>query len=228
MVAIIPARGGSKGLPGKNIKNLFGKPMIAYTIEAAKKSKYISDIIISTDDKEISDIAVSYGAICPFIRPNRLASDSAIAMDSYIYTIERLNNEYGYNIEDFIVLQPTSPLRNVDDIDGAISLFREKQADSVISYTEESHPITWHKYLDFDNKFENIFDDTLANRQDNRKSYYPNGAIFVFDFNLIKDRQYYSEKSYAYIMPKNRSIDIDYIDDFEYAKYLLGKIYDEK
>lgn len=223
MIAIIPARGGSKGLPGKNVKNLLGKPMIAYTIEAAKKSKYISDVIISTDDHEIADIAVTFGAICPFIRPSELASDSAMAVDNYIFTIEKLNSEYGYNIEDFIVLQPTSPLRNADDINGAISLFKEKQADSVISYVEENHPITWHKYLGADNKFENIFEDTLANRQENRKSYYPNGAIFVFNFNLIKTRQYYSENSYAYIMPKKRSVDIDYIDDFEYAVYLLGK-----
>jgi len=223
MIAIIPARGGTKRLPGKNVKDLHRKPKIAYTIEAAKKSNYISNVIISTDDQDIADIAISFGAICPFIRPSELASDSAMAVDNYIYTIERLNNEFDYKIDDFIVLQPTSPLRTVDDIDGAISLFKEKEADSVISYVEESHPITWHKYLDANNKFENIFDDTLANRQDNRKSYYPNGAIFVFNFNLIKKKHYYSENSYAYIMPKNRSVDIDYIDDFEYVQYLLGK-----
>lgn len=223
MIAIIPARSGSKGLPGKNVKDLLGKPMIAYTIEAAKKSKYISDIIISTDAQEIADIAVSFGAICPFLRPKELASDSAMAVDNYIYTIEKLNNEYDYTIEDFIVLQPTSPLRNVDDINGAISLFIEKQADSVISYVEESHPISWHKYINDDNRFENIFDDTLKNRQDNKKSFYPNGAIFVFNYNLIKSKHYYSDKSYAYIMPKKRSVDIDYLDDFEYAQYLLGK-----
>ena len=82
MIAIIPARGGSKGLPGKNVKDLLGKPMIAYTIEAAKKSNYISDVIISTDDQEIADIAVSYGAICPVISPSELASDNSMKLES--------------------------------------------------------------------------------------------------------------------------------------------------
>ena len=200
-----------------------GKPLIAYTIEAAKRAKNISDVIISTDDQEIADIAVSYGAKCPFLRPEELASDSALAIDNYIYTVEKLNKEFGYTINEFAVLQPTSPLRNEDDIDGAISLFNEKDADSVISYVPEEHPITWHKYIDENNKFENIFDDTLANRQDNRKSYYPNGALYIFDYSLIRSKRYFSENSYAYIMPKNRSVDIDYIEDFEYAEYLLGK-----
>ena len=228
MIAIIPARGGSKGLPRKNIKNLCGKPIISYTIDAAKKTNYISDVIISTDDQEISEIAVAKGAICPFIRPKRLATDSVLAIDNYIYTIERLNLEYGYKIENFIVLQPTSPLRTSDDINNAVSLFMEKNADSVISYAKESHPVIWHKYIDRKGSFENIFNETFANRQDNRISYYPNGAIMVFKFDLIKSRQYYTDKSYAYIMPKNRSIDIDCIDDFEYAEYLLGKKNAEK
>lgn len=223
MIAIIPARGGSKGLPKKNIKVLHGKPLISYTIDAAKKSKYITDIIVSTDDQKIAEIAALNGVICPFLRPDELASDDAMAVDNYIYTIEKLNKEYGYEIEDFIVLQPTSPLRSSDDIDEAISMFIDKDADSVISYVEESHPVVWHKYIDKNAKFENIFNETLANRQDNRVSYYPNGAIMVFKFSLIMSREYYSDKSYAYIMPKNRSVDIDYIDDFEYAEYLLGK-----
>lgn len=222
MIAIIPARGGSRGLPRKNIKNLCGKPIISYTIDAAKKSRHISDVIISTDDQEISEIALANGATCPFLRPKQLATDSALAIDNYNFTIEKLNIEYGYDIKNFIVLQPTSPLRITEDIDNSISLFIDKNADSVISYTEESHPVIWHKYIDEKGSFENIFDETFANRQDNRISYYPNGAIMVFKFDLIKSGQYYSDKSYAYIMPKNRSIDIDCIDDFKYAEYLLG------
>jgi N-acylneuraminate cytidylyltransferase/CMP-N,N'-diacetyllegionaminic acid synthase len=221
MIAIIPARGGSKGLPGKNIKEFCGKPMIAYTIEAAKRSKFISDIIISTDDQNVADIAISYGAICPFLRPEALASDEALAIDNYIYTINRLNKECGYEINEFVILQPTSPLRRSEDIDGAIFLFNEKNADSVVSYTMESHPISWHKFLDDDLQFENIFDETLQNRQNNKVSYFPNGAIFVFDYNLIKNKKYYSNKSYGYVMPKNRSVDVDCADDFEYAEYLF-------
>jgi len=223
MIAIIPARGGSKGLPGKNIKNLLGKPLIAYTIEAALKSKYITDVIISTDDKEIRDIAVSLGALCPFLRPKELASDTALAVDNYIYTIEKLTVDHGFSIESFIVLQPTSPLRCTRDINSAILFFKEKNADSVISYVIEDHPVVWHKYLDEELKFQNIFNESLANRQDNRRSYYPNGAIFVFDYELIKRKKYYSDKTFAYIMPRNRSVDIDCIEDFEYAEFLLRK-----
>lgn len=221
MIAIVPARGGSKGLPGKNIKNLLGKPMIAYTIEEALKSKYITEVIISTDCKEIESVAVKYRAKSPFLRPEYLATDSAKAIDNYIYTIDRLNKEFAYNIKDFVVLQPTSPLRTVEDIDGAIELFKDKNADSVVSYTEEQHPIEWHKYITEDGKFENIFEEKLLNRQDMKPSFFPNGAVFVFSYDLIKQNKYYSENSYAYIMPRNRSVDVDTLEDFKYIEFLM-------
>lgn len=223
MIAIIPARGGSKGLKGKNTKLLLGKPLIAYTIEAALKSKYITEVIVSTDDKEIYDTAIKYGAKKTFLRPIELAQDDSLAIDTYLYTINKLKTEFGYNIQNFIVLQPTSPLRQSTDIDNAIALFMEKQADSVISYTEEHHPISWHKYIDENGQFENIFPETLKNRQDNRPSYFPNGAIFVFNCSLINNKKYYSENSYSYLMTRENSIDIDTIQDFEYAEYLMRK-----
>jgi len=221
MIAIIPARCGSKGLPGKNIKNLLGKPMIAYTIEEALKSTFITDVIISTDCIEIENIAVKYGAKSLFLRPEHLASDSSNAVDNYIYTIDRLNNEFDYEIEDFIVLQPTSPLRNVEDINGAIALFKEKNADSVISYTEEHHPVEWHKYITDEGKFENIFEEKLLNRQEIKLSYFPNGAVMVFNYKLIQEKKYYSDNSFAYIMPRFRSIDVDTIEDFKYIEFLM-------
>lgn len=223
MIAIIPARGGSKCLPGKNILPLCGKPMIAYAIEAAKQSKYIDHVIVSTDDQKIADIALEYGAEVPFLRPDFLASDTAQAVDNYIYTIERLTKEWNTPIEEFVVLQPTSPLRIAEDIDGAIEMFMEKKADSVISYTPEAHPARWHKYLDEDKKFIDIFDPTIANRQDLKISYYPNGAVYVFRFSIIKERKYYTDKSYGYVMPRSRSVDIDYKDDFEYVEFLMSK-----
>lgn len=223
MIAIIPARGGSKGLPGKNIRPLNGKPLIAYAIEAALKAKNIDRVIISTDDEEIAKIAVEYGAELPFMRPEFLASDTAKAVDNYIYTIGRLEEESGEKIDAFVVLQPTSPLRIAEDIDGAVDLFLQKDADSVISYTPEAHPVKWHKYLDPEGRFENIFDDNIANRQDNRPSYYPNGAVYVFRTSMIRDRKYYTDKSYAYVMPRTRSVDIDFIEDFEYAEFLIQR-----
>lgn len=223
MIAIIPARGGSKGLPGKNIKLLNGKPLIAYTIEAALSSKFIDRVIVSTDSNQIANIAIDSGAEVPFIRPEYLSTDRSLAIDNYIYTIDRLIKGTGEKISEFIVLQPTSPLRTSNDINNAIKLFIEKNADSVISYTEETHPVFWHKKIREDLTFKDIFENKMSNRQDFNKTYYPNGAIFIFKYGLIKQKEYYSKKSYAYIMPRERSIDIDTINDFEYAEYLLTK-----
>jgi len=221
MLAIIPARGGSKGLPGKNIKNLAGKSLICHTIDEAKKSKYIDKVVVSTDDESIAHAAIECGAECPFLRPEHLASDDALVNDTYIYMLEKLSTEYEIDIPEFMVLQPTSPLRTVNDIDGAIELFREKNADSVISYTEEIHPVSWHKFLDENLHFIDIFDQKMANRQELRKSYYPNGAIYIFKKEIIFQEKWYTDKSFAYLMPRLRSVDIDTIDDFMYAEYLL-------
>lgn len=223
MIAIIPARGGSKGLPGKNVRPLNGKPLIAYAIEEAIKAKHIDRVIISTDDEEIARVAVEYGAELPFMRPAELASDTSMAIDNYIYTIGRLEEEVGNPVDAFVVLQPTSPLRIAEDIDGAIELFEQKGADSVISYCQEAHPVTWHKYLDDEGRFVDIFAANIKNRQDNRVSYYPNGAVYVFRTTMIRERKYYTDKSYAYVMPRTRSVDIDFIEDFEYAEFLLKR-----
>lgn len=221
MIAIIPARGGSKGLPGKNIKVLNGKPLIAYTIEAALQSEAVTRVIISTDDKEIEKVALAYGAECPFSRPDHLATDDAKAIDVLQYTIEQLEQIEKQAIDQFMVLQPTSPLRTSQDIDDAVAIFKTKNADSVISYCREHHPIRWHKYVTEEGKFENIFEDILQNRQEEKPSYFPNGAIYIYKKETLFSGVYYTENSYAYIMPRNRSVDIDDLDDFNYASYLL-------
>ena len=222
MLAIIPARGGSKGLPGKNIKPLCGKPLIAYTIEAALKSQYIKQVIVSTDNYDIKKIAEEYNAMVPFLRPKYLATDKSLAIDNYIDIITKLDTIEN-PINNFIVLQPTSPLRTSNDIDNAIKLFKEKDADSVISYTENTHPVYWNKIINDDLSFSNIFDDKIANRQDFRKTYIPNGAIYIFKTELIKRKLYYSKKSFAYIMDRISSIDIDNLEDFEYAEFIICK-----
>lgn len=198
MIAIIPARGGSKGLPGKNIKEMCDKPLIAYTIEAALKSKSIDHVILSTDDEEIAAVAKKYGAEVPFMRPAELASDTAMAVDNYIYTIGRLEKEWNTKIDSFVVLQPTSPLRIAEDIDGAVELFNARNADSVVTYVKEAHPIFWHKKIDENNKLEDIFEGTIANRQELPITYYPNGAVYVFSTEMIRQKKYYTDKSYAY------------------------------
>jgi N-acylneuraminate cytidylyltransferase/CMP-N,N'-diacetyllegionaminic acid synthase len=223
MIAIIPARGGSKGLPGKNVMALAGKPLIAHTIEAALQARAIDRVIVSTDDDKIAETAKAWGAEVPFMRPANLASDDSKAIDAYLYTIERLEKEGGTPVHSVVILLPTSPLRTGADIDAAVALFDEKNADSVISYTPEAHPISWHRYLGPDGDFEPIFPTDLSNRQDIRTSYYPNGAIYVFRTQLLRERQYYGGRSFAYLMPRSRSVDIDSRDDFDYAAYLMTK-----
>ena len=226
VIAIIPARGSSKGLPGKNIKKMNDKPLIYYTINAAKKSKFIDKIIVSTDNNKISEIAKRYGAEIPFMRPKELAKDDSLAIDNYIYTIDKLNIEFHYNISKFVVLQPTSPLRTSLDIDNAIQIFMEKEANSVISVSETIHPPLWSKRIDEKGILRNYFDIKIGNknRQDIEKAYMLNGAVFVFKFSLLKELySYYSNKTYPYIMPLERSIDIDSKLDFEFAEYLMKK-----
>jgi N-acylneuraminate cytidylyltransferase/CMP-N,N'-diacetyllegionaminic acid synthase len=222
MIALIPARGGSKGLPGKNTKLLLGKPLIAYAIESALNSKYIKEVYVSTDDNEIAEISKKYGAKVPFLRPAHLASDEALAIDTYIFMLDKWQ-EAGQIVDSFVILQPTSPLRTSENIDEAIELFQTKNASSVISYTEENHPISWHKYVNEDLTFSPIFEEEIVNRQQKRKTYFPNGAIFVFKKDLIREKKYYNENSLAYLMPRQNSIDIDTLNDFEYAEFLLTK-----
>jgi CMP-N,N'-diacetyllegionaminic acid synthase len=220
MLAIIPARGGSKGLPGKNIKPLAGKPLIGYSIEAAKNAKMVTRIIVSTDDVQIAEVAEQFGATVN-LRPTHLAADDSLAIDTYLYVLE-VERKAGNDHESIVVLLPTCPLRTAKDIDEAVLLFQEKSADSVVSYTEEYHPVTWHKYVADDLRFENVWNENqLKNRQDYKKTYFPNGSIYVFKSDLLKNKRYYSENSFAYLMPRNKSVDIDTLEDFKLAEYYL-------
>ncbi len=225
MLAIIPARGGSKGLPGKNIRLLNGKPLIAHTIEAALKSKAITQIVISTDDEAIAEACKAYDVDIPFMRPLELAGDDSLIVDTYTYTVDRINKEQNKSYTDMIALLPTCPLRNGEDIDAAVKIFQEKNADSVVSYYEAAHPVQWYRYLDEDGVLRAVFDEgnRLANRQKERKTYLPNGAIYIFKMDLLRQKKYYSDKSYPYIMPIERSVDIDTIHDFMMAECMMEK-----
>jgi CMP-N,N'-diacetyllegionaminic acid synthase len=226
MIALITARGGSKGVPGKNIKDLMGKPLIVYTIEAAQKARNIDKIILSTDDKKIASIVSEYNVEIPFMRPERLAADDAKAIDNYIYTIDRLNERFEYNITEFIALQPTSPLRTHEDIDRAIDMFYKKNADSVISLCEAPYPPLWLRKITPDGRIGHFFTGGKenVNRQLLEKGFIPNGAIYIFKYSIIKDRYtYYTDRSYAYLMPPERSVDIDTQLDFEFVEFLMKK-----
>jgi CMP-N,N'-diacetyllegionaminic acid synthase len=226
MLALIPARGGSKGLPGKNIKPLAGKPLMAHSIDCAKASRSITRVVCSTDSQSIADVALQYGAEVPFMRPAELATDTALAIDNYVYTVDRLSREENRPITEFLVLLPTAPLRLPEDIDGAVSLFREKNADSVVSYYPAPHPVQWHKYIDENGILRSVLPETnkLANRQEEQQAYLPNGSIYIFRYSILKEQGvYYTDRSYPYIMPRGRSVDIDTLEDFRFAEWLLER-----
>ena len=223
ILALIPARGGSKGLPRKNIKPLLGKPLIAWTIEQALNSKYIDKVVVSTDDEEIAEISKEYGAEVPFLRPKELARDDSPTIDAIIHAINWFE-ERGEFFDILILLQPTSPLRTTEDIDNAIELFlNNKDALSLISVKENEHPPFWS--LEIENKFlKPLFGEEYfkKRRQELPKSYMPNGAIFISYVDILKKyKTFYTPKTIAYIMPPERSIDIDNEFDFLLAEFIL-------
>lgn len=217
MIAIIPARGGSKRLPRKNIKLLDGKPLIAYTIEAALKCKSIDKVIVTTDDEEISQIAVTYGAIVQGLRPIELSNDTASSNDVVKYELAKLEKVNHCKVEACILLQPTSPLRTTTHIEEALALFEEKKADAVIAFTKEHHPLYWNKFLSLEGKLEEI------RGLENRESYYPNGSIYVLSAKVIESGIYYTDNTYAYIMERTFSLDIDTPDDWDLVEFFIKK-----
>ena len=226
MLAIIPARGGSKGLPRKNIKLLNGLPLICHSIKAAFDSKLVDRVIVSTEDKEIASISKDFGAEVPFMRPDNLASDKSMVMDTYLNVVDLISQQNSKPVESFVALLPTVPLRTSEDIDEAIKIFNDKKADSVISVVEASIPIHWYRRITNDGKLKNYLPefDAVKNRQELTKTYIPNGAVYVFKTEILRStRQYYNEKTYPYIMPKERSADIDDKFDFEWVMYLKKK-----
>jgi len=226
MLAIIPARGGSKGLPGKNIKLLGGLPLICHSIKAALKSNLIDRVIVSTEDNEIASIAKDCGAEVPFMRPANLASDASMVMDAYLHAVDFVAKENSKPVQSFVALLPTVPLRAHEDIDNAIKIFNDKNAKSVISVVEAPIPLHWNMRITKEGILENYSSEfnAIKNRQELEKTYVHNGAIYIFRTEILRlTRQYYTEKTFPYIMPRNRSADIDDLLDFEWAEYLLNK-----
>ncbi|PWC09727.1 cytidylyltransferase domain-containing protein [Brenneria corticis] len=217
-LAIIPARGGSKRLPRKNVKYLHGKPLIAWTIEAALAAKTVNDIIVSTDDAEIASISLQYGAQVPFIRPASLARDTSTTEDVIRHAVNFMSARVDY--DRIIILQPTSPLRTAFHIDDANLFFDEKSANAVVSVTECEHNPNWINGLD-DTYSLNGFLEPKSFREG--KYYRLNGAIYIIKKEISHDFSFfYKERSFAYVMNRMDSIDIDEVSDFEYANYLLS------
>jgi N-acylneuraminate cytidylyltransferase/CMP-N,N'-diacetyllegionaminic acid synthase len=222
-LAIIPARGGSKGIKNKNIVELKGKPLISYTIEEAKKCGIFDKIIVSTDSPEIAKISEKYGAEVPFLRPKKLAIDTASTVDVILHALDYFKAE-SEHYDYFVLLQPTSPLRKAEDILNAINLLFEKDADSIVSVCEVEHSPLFCNTLPEDLSLSNFIKKELRNkrRQDLPKYYRINGAIYISKIEtFLKIKDFYEGKSYAYIMPIERSIDIDNVIDLKLAELLM-------
>ena len=223
ILGFIPARGGSKGLSGKNVLPLLGKPLIAWTIEQAQESRYIDQVLVSTDSEEIAEISKNYGAEVPFMRPKELATDNAKVMDVLAHTLNWL--EMDKNLYDVIILlQPTSPLRSKEDIDSAIEMLFSKQARSIVSVCETEHHPHWSNALPPDGCMKDFI--TNENRNKNRQElpnfYRLNGAIYLaFSYYVKAHGSFLGNGTYAYIMPRERSIDIDNEVDFRFAEFLM-------
>lgn len=219
VLAVIPARGGSKGIPGKNIVDLAGKPLLAWTIEAAKKSRYIDRVILSSDDDEIIAVAKRWGCEVPFKRPARLAQDDTPGVDPVLHALEELS---GY---DYVVLlQPTSPLRAVEDIDGCIAECDSKGAKCCVSVTEPDKSPYWMFTIGAGGRLVPVVKtETVAvRRQDLPTVYALNGAVYVADSKwLQKSRSFLTEATVAYPMARKNSVDIDNQIDLYLADLLL-------
>lgn len=227
-LAIVPARAGSKRLPRKNVLELAGKPLVAWTIEAALNSKFIDEVIVTTDDQEVYDIASGYGVKPPFIRPDFLSSDDATTIDVIKHCLE-FYSANGKEYDFIVLLQPTSPLRNDADIDDSIKALHDKKADSIISVCESEHSPLWSNTIPGNGDMTGFLRDDIKNKcsQELPVYYRLNGAIYIcLSSRLSEEGSFFlSSKSYSYEMAAMSSIDIDNQIDFEFTSYLISKIH---
>lgn len=221
ILAIIPARGGSKGIPKKNIRNFAGKPLIAWTIQEAGKSKYLDRFILSSEDREIIRVAKTWGCEVPFVRPVELAGDDTPGIEPVIHAINNIGRHYDY----VVLLQPTSPLRTAGDIDCCIQFCIRKNAPCCVSVSQASKNPYWMYTLTGQQKLSPVLKtkSSIDRRQDLPAVYLPNGAVYVAQTSyLLEARTFITEETVAYIMPENRSWDIDTELDFLICALIKG------
>jgi CMP-N,N'-diacetyllegionaminic acid synthase len=223
--AIIPARGGSKRLPHKNVLPLQGKPLIAWSIDAGLQSQYIDQVMVSTDCNEISDIALQYGATVPFLRPSDISGDSASTDSVVLHLLATLSEQDKPDI--VVILQPTSPLRSHVDIDNALQKLLLKQAQGIVSVCECEHSPFWSNTLPVDGNMRSFIKPEIKGKrsQDLPRCYRLNGAIYAFNSDYLVANQgiRYSEAVYSIEMPTIRSVDIDHELDFKLAEVILNQ-----
>ena len=220
VLALVTARGGSKGLPGKNLSPLGGRPLIVWSIEAALGSAFVDRTILSTDSEEIAAVAGAAGCEVPFMRPAELATDDAEHMDVIKHALAALDRTYDYTV----LLQPTSPLRTAADIDGALRLCAARNAPACVSVCPIAKPPEWCYRLDGNDRLLPVSGtfDRITQRQDLVPSFALDGALFIARCDwLIDQRDFVSAETVAYRIPPERAIDIDSAFDLAQAEYLL-------
>lgn len=220
IVCIIPARSGSKGLPGKNIKMFLDKPLIAHTIEQAKSSGLIDRVIVSTDDKKIANISKKYGAEVPFVRPRFLAQDKSDTMDVLLHAVEWLKKD-DYTFDILVLLHATAPLRSVKDINNSIRLLFNKNVSNVFSVTQAQRSPYFNMVEVNQGRVRLVKRGRFTSRQEAPKIYDMNASIYVWWKDVLRNKKrIFLKNSRVYIMPKQRSVDIDDKIDFRIAKTL--------
>lgn len=223
VLALIPARGGSKGILRKNLQPVAGKPLVLWTCEVARHAPSITRLIVSTEDPEIAEVARRGGAEIPFLRPAELAADETPAIDVILHCLGWLQANEGVLPDLLLWLQPTSPLRTVNDIEGAVNLLHTRKAASVVSVSPSSHPAAWLKRV----SEEGLLlpwqtGSSPSRRQEVEKSFELNGAIYLTRTeHLLREKSLYSDPTYAFVMPRERSLDIDEPWDLKLADLIL-------
>ena len=226
-IAVIPARSGSKGLPDKNIRLVNGKPLLAYTIEAALESGCFDTVHVSTDSERYAEIARQYGADVPFLRSAALATDTASTWDA-VREVLACYDELGKRFDTMMLMQPTTPLRTGEDVKEAYALLQKKQAKSVIAVCEVDHSPLWCDTIPDSGSMKGFGRKDLAwvNRQDLRPYYRVNGAIYLLSVNGINippDDEIYEDNCYALFMDRKKSVDVDSEDDLALVEFLLAR-----
>lgn len=225
MLAVIPARGGSKGIPHKNIKHLAGKPLIAYTIEAALESGIFEKVIVSTDSRKIAEISKQYGAEVPFVRPDEISGDLVSSDEVILHALDFFKGK-GKEFDYVCKLQPTSPLRTAEHVREAYQLMKEKNADFVVSVCECEHSPLWAGVLGEDRSLDNFIkeDAKRACRQELPTYYRLNGAIYMGKTEAFcENKSFIGKNAFAYVMKQEESVDIDTSIDFEVAEVIINQ-----
>jgi len=222
-LAIVPARGGSKGLPRKNIQPLLDKPLIAYTIEAARKASMIGRVLVSTDNPEIAAVAAQFGAEIPFLRPPELARDETPTLPVLQQVLTQLKSSENYEPEIIVLLQPTSPLRRAGDIDRAVTLLQQTGADSVVSLCAAEHNPYWMNRLEGDRVLpflQNV--PEYSRRQDLPPVFRINGAVYATRHRILMEQnRLLGEDTRGIVMDAESSVDIDTPLDLKIAMLIL-------